>query len=31
MRMVQDGKEIDVIHEYVVNKYSKYGPPTGGG
>jgi len=31
MRMYSAGEEIDVIYDYVVDRYSKYGPPTGGG
>jgi cytochrome c-type biogenesis protein CcmH/NrfF len=31
MRLYQDGKEIDAIHEYVVNRYGKYGASTDGG
>ena len=31
MRMYGAGEEIGVIHDYVVDKYSKYGPPTSGG
>lgn len=30
MRKYSQGEEIGAIREYVVGKYSKYGPSTGG-